>query len=219
MNIIEISNLSLGYEGNKVIKKLNLDIKKNDYICLIGDNGSGKTTLIKGLLGLLKPTTGKIKLNGIKQNEIGYVPQITSNQKDFPASVFEVVLSGTINQLGYKPFYTSKEKNIAIDALKILEIENIKNKSFMELSGGQRQRVLIARSLCATRKVLVLDEPASGLDKKSSEFLYKTITKLHEKGITIIMITHDIEAAHNYASKVYEIKNGEAIKPEKGSLL
>ncbi len=210
MSLIELKNLSLGYNNIPVLKSINLVIEENDFICIVGPNGSGKSTLIKGILGLIKPISGKVKYNSLKQNFIGYMPQETRVDSNFPASVFEIVLSGTLNRLGLKSFYTKKEKQIALDKLKILGIENLKDKNFCDLSGGQRQKVLLARSLCATSKLLILDEPSNNLDSKSKKELYKTIIDLNKNyNITIIMITHDLDHDNLIGNKILSLRENE----------
>ena len=210
MNIIEIKNLTLGYENNKVIENLNINIEDGDFICIVGPNGAGKSTLIKGMLGIIKPLKGEIKFNKLKQTFIGYMPQETKIDANFPASVLEIVLSGTLNRLGLISFYTKKEKEIALNNLKILGIESIKDKKFSELSGGQRQKVLLARSLCATTKLLILDEPSNNLDSKSKKDLYNTINDLNKKHrITIIMITHDLDHDNLIGNKILSLRENE----------
>lgn len=207
MNLIEVKNLSLGYDKKKVLNDLNFNIEEKDFLCVVGPNGSGKSTLIKGLLGLIKPIEGKVIYNSLKQNFIGYMPQEVKVDSNFPASVYEIVLSGTLNKLGLKPFYTKKEKEKAKNALKTLKIENLIDKSFTELSGGQRQKVLLARSLCATSKLLILDEPSNNLDSKSKKDLYKTVTDLNKnKGITVIMITHDLDHNNLIGNKILSLR-------------
>ncbi len=207
MNLIEVKNLSLGYDKKEVLKNLNFNIEENDFLCVVGPNGAGKSTLIKGLLGLIKPLKGKVKYNNLKQNFIGYMPQEVKIDSNFPASVYEIVLSGTLNKLGIKPFYTKKEKEKANESLKILNIENLKNKSFTELSGGQRQKVLLARSLCATSKLLILDEPSNNLDSNSKKELYKTVIDLNKKKkITVIMITHDLDHNNLIGNKILSLR-------------
>lgn len=208
MNLIELNNLSLGYNNNIVIDNINLNIEDGDFLCIVGPNGSGKSTLIKGILGLIKPIKGKIIYNDLKPNFIGYMPQETKVNSNFPATVFEIVLSGTLNRLGLKSFYTKKEKQIALSNLKILGIESLKNKSFGDLSGGQRQKVLLARSLCATSKLLILDEPSNNLDSKSKKELYKIILDLNNNyKITIIMITHDLDHNNLIGNKILSLKD------------
>lgn len=208
MSLIELKNLSLGYEKIIVLNNINITINENDFICIVGPNGSGKSTLIKGILGLIKPMKGKVIFHGLKQNFIGYMPQETKIDSTFPASTYEIVLSGTLNSLGLKPFYTKKEKEIANKNLKLLKIENLKNKNFCDLSGGQRQKVLLARSLCATSKLLILDEPSNNLDKASKKELYKIIKELNEKhNITIIMITHDLDHDNLIGNKILSLRD------------
>lgn len=208
MSLIELKNLSLGYEKIIVLNNINITINENDFICIVGPNGSGKSTLIKGILGLIKPMKGKVIFHGLKQNFIGYMPQETKIDSTFPASTYEIVLSGTLNSLGLKPFYTKKEKEIANKNLKLLKIEDLKNKNFCDLSGGQRQKVLLARSLCATSKLLILDEPSNNLDKASKNELYKIIKELNEKhNITIIMITHDLDHDNLIGNKILSLRD------------
>lgn len=207
MNLIEVKNLSLGYDKKIVLNNLNFNIEENDFLCVVGPNGSGKSTLIKGLLGLIKPVKGKVIYKNLKQNFIGYMPQEVKVDSNFPASVYEIVLSGTLNKLGLKPFYTRREKEKANESLKTLKIENLKDKSFTELSGGQRQKVLLARSLCATSKLLILDEPSNNLDSNSKKELYKTVKDLNKnKNITVIMITHDLDHNNLIGNKILSLR-------------
>ncbi len=207
MSLIEIKNLSLGYDKHVVLKHLNINIEENDFVCIVGPNGSGKSTLVKGILGLIKPIKGKVVFNGLKQNFIGYMPQETKVDSNFPASVMEIVLSGTLNKLGVRPFYSKKEKEQALANLKLLGIEKLKNKSFCDLSGGQRQKVLLARSLCATTKLLILDEPSNNLDSKSKLDLYETMIDLNKnKNITILMITHDLDHNNLIGNKILSLR-------------
>lgn len=208
--LIKTTDLTLGYDGKEVIKKLNITIEEDDFICIVGPNGSGKSTLIKGLLGLIKPISGNIQFTNIKQQFIGYMPQETKVNSYFPASVYEIVLSGTLNRLGKKSFYTKKEKDIASDNLKLLKIENLKEQPFSNLSGGQRQKVLLARSLSATTKLLILDEPSNNLDNESKKELYRIITKLNkENHITIIMITHDLDHDNLIGNKILSLREND----------
>lgn len=197
-------NLSLGYDGKEIVHDLNFSVGAGDYLCIIGENGSGKTTLMKTLLGLHTPMGGKI-LTGdeLCQNEIGYLPQQTVVQKDFPASVEEIVISGCQGRCGIRPFYNKAEKALAGEAMKKMNITALKKRCYRELSGGQQQRVLLARALCATKKLLLLDEPVSGLDPKVTLEMYNLIADLNKNdGITVIMISHDIGAAIKYASHI-----------------
>ena len=193
MNLINVNHLTLGYEHQEVIKDLSFTVEKGDFITIIGANGSGKSTLVKGLLGLIKPMQGDIQYH-IDTKQIGYMPQETKIDATFPASVEEIVLSGTLNRLGHRPFYGKKERKLADDSLALLDILELKKKSFADLSGGQRQKVLLSRALSATRELLILDEPSNNLDFSSREEFYKIIHRLNkEEGITILMITHDLD--------------------------
>lgn len=199
-------NLSLGYNSNIILKDLSFSVNKGDYLYIVGENGSGKTTLIKTLLHLLKPLSGEFYTgDGVLPDEIGYLPQQTEVQKDFPTSVFEIVLSGCQSRCKKRPFYNKEEKQIARDNMEKLGIADLSKKCYRELSGGQQQRVLLARALCATQKMLLLDEPVTGLDPIATEDMYSLINDLHKSGITIIMISHDIEAAKKYATHVLHI--------------
>lgn len=200
-------NLALGYDGRTVVSGLNFEVNEGDYLCIVGENGSGKSTLMKAILGLLPPIGGSIEFgDGLKQTEIGYLPQQTVVQKDFPASVGEIVISGCLSRSGHRPFYSKEEKALAEKSMEKMGISELKRKCYRELSGGQQQRVLLSRALCATRRMLLLDEPVSGLDPKVTEEMYELIYKLHkEDGITVIMISHDIAAAEKYASHILHI--------------
>ena len=204
--LIKCVSLTCGYNRKAVIKDITFSINEGDYLCIVGANGAGKSTLMKTILGLNPPISGKIEYVGLSKNDIGYLPQQTEIQKDFPTSVYEVVLSGCLNKLKFKPFYTKKEKEIALKNMERLGITNISKKSFKELSGGQKQRVLLARALSASDKVLLLDEPVAGLDPDITKELYDLIKELNQKdNLTIIMITHDINQALDYATMVLEI--------------
>ena len=200
-------NLSVGYDGKAVLQDLSFEVSAGDYLCIVGENGSGKSTLMKTILGLQNPISGKVLTgDGLRKNEIGYLPQQTQVQKDFPASVREIVLSGCQGYCGIRPFYSKSEKRLAEENIKKMQIENLSKCCYRELSGGQQQRVLLARALCATRKILLLDEPVWGLDPKVSAQMYELIEKLNrEDGITVIMISHDIGAAIRYASHILHI--------------
>lgn len=211
MNLITCENLSFTYDGKTAVKDLNFVVQQRDYLCIVGENGAGKSTLIKGLLRLKKPSTGSIGMeNGLKSKEIGYLPQQTVVQKDFPASVYEVVLSGCLNRLGCKPFYTKKEKAQADENLKRMGVEGLKDRCYRELSGGQQQRVLLARALCATKKLILLDEPAAGLDPVATQELYSLIHRINEDlGITVIMVSHDIQSTVMYAKHILHLHHGQ----------
>ncbi len=206
MALITVRDLSLGYEGRAIIEKLNFTVNAGDYLCVVGENGSGKSTLMKTLLGLQKPIGGSIQTgDGLKKNEIGYLPQQTIVQKDFPASVKEIVLSGCQARAGFRPFYSKEEKELAKENMERMGITKLENRCYRELSGGQQQRVLLARALCATRKVLLLDEPVSGLDPKVTIEMYNLIEQINREGITVIMISHDMAAAVRYADHILHI--------------
>ncbi|MBE6025650.1 MAG: metal ABC transporter ATP-binding protein [Clostridiales bacterium] len=206
MALITAKDLCIGYDSDALIKNLNFSINSGDYLCIIGENGSGKSTLMKTLLGLRSPLSGEIiKGEGLKDNEIGYLPQQTQIQKDFPAAVREIVLSGCQGRAGLRPFYTKEEKKLAETNMERLGITHLRNRCYRELSGGQQQRVLLARALCATRKILLLDEPVSGLDPKVTQEMYDLIASLNKDGITIVMISHDIAQAVHYASHILHI--------------
>ena len=202
--IIKCEHTDFGYENHDAVIDLNLEIYPGDYLCVVGENGSGKSTLIKGMLGLLKPTGGSLSVaDELKRGGIGYLPQQTAAQKDFPATVQEVVLSGTLSRRGNRPFYSRAERKLAAHNLERLGIEHLKQKCYRELSGGQQQRVLIARALCATEQLLILDEPITGLDPSAIQDFYHLIKKLNkEDGITIIMVSHDIGNVISQANKI-----------------
>ena len=204
---IKATNLSIGYNYHSIFKKINFSIEYGDFVCLVGGNGVGKSTLIKTILGLFPPISGKIHYDkNTKLESIGYLPQRLEVSNDFPASVYEVVLSGCLNKLKWRPFYTKKEKDLVQRNMKILGIDKIKHKSFKELSGGQMQRVLIARAICATNKLIILDEPFVGLDKKMVSQLEDTIRKINkELGVTIIMVTHNFHTTLSITNKVIEL--------------
>ena len=206
MSQLTCQNLTLGYEGKMIISGLSFSVNTGDYLCIVGENGSGKSTLMKTILRLKTPMSGQILTgDGLMPDEIGYLPQQTVVQKDFPASVREVIRSGCLNRCGLRPFYTRSEKQMAEDNMKKLGISSLAKHCYRELSGGQQQRVLLARALCATRKILLLDEPVAGLDPKATAEMYALIKKLNDSGITIIMISHDIKASVKYASHILHI--------------
>lgn len=209
MALISCKGASFSYEGNIVVSGLEFQVNSGDYLCIVGENGSGKSTLMKGLLRLKQPDKGSISLgDGLKTNEIGYLPQQTAAQKDFPASVYEVVLSGRLSSRGLRPFYSKEDKRITEENMQRLGITDLKDRCYRELSGGQQQRVLLCRALGATKKVLLLDEPAAGLDPLITQDLYRLIQNINsETGITIIMVSHDIHSAMEYASHILHLKN------------
>lgn len=201
-------NLSVGYDSKVILKNLSFEVNKGDYLCIVGENGSGKTTLIKSILGLVPTISGKLETgDGLKSNEIGYLPQQTIVQRDFPASVKEIVLSGCQGRMGLRPFYSKSDRLLAEKNMKKMDITDLSKRCYRELSGGQQQRVLLARALCATQKILLLDEPVSGLDPRVTAEMYQTIKSLNDEGISIIMISHDVDAAVKYASHILHIGN------------
>ncbi|MBR4994034.1 MAG: metal ABC transporter ATP-binding protein [Lachnospiraceae bacterium] len=209
MAYIEARNLSIGYDKTPVSKNIDFALERGDYLFILGENGAGKSTLMKTILGLISPLSGEVYFDETVKCKIGYLPQQTEAQKDFPASVEEVVLSGTIPHMGHRFFYGKKEKSTAEVNIRRLGIENLRKRCFRELSGGQKQRVLLARALCAADKLLLLDEPVSGLDPVATEEMYKLVEKLHSEGTTVIMISHDLEAAYKYADKVLHLSDSD----------
>lgn len=207
MALLTCERLTLGYDGQPVLSGLSFEVHAGDYLCIVGENGSGKSTLMKTLLGLQKPLGGKIVYgDGLRQNEIGYLPQQTALQKDFPATVKEIVLSGCQSRLGRRPFYSREDKALAALNMERMSLSKLAGHCYRELSGGQQQRVLLARALCATKKMLLLDEPVSGLDPHVTAGMYDLIRKLNrEDGITVIMISHDIAAAAREATHILHV--------------
>ncbi len=206
MALLEINDLSLGYDSRAIVEHLTFQVNEGDYLCIVGENGSGKSTLMKTLLHLQKPLAGEIRYgDGLKADEIGYLPQQTEVQRDFPASVQEIVMSGCQARLGWRPFYSKAEKKLARSAMRRMGIRKYADRCYRELSGGQQQRVLLARGLCAAQKVLLLDEPVSGLDPRVTAEMYRLIDSLNQDGITIIMVSHDISAALSYATHILHI--------------
>ncbi len=201
--LIKCENLNFYYEKHPAVKNVSFSVYEGDYLCIVGENGSGKSTLLKGLLGLKSPSSGAVLFNGIKQTQIGYLPQQSHIQNDFPASVLEVVLSGCLGSKGLMPFYSRNDRQKAYANIEKLGIERLSKISYRDLSGGQQQRVLLARALCATEKLLLLDEPVSGLDPVVTSELYQLIKKLNtEQGVTVIMISHDILSSVKYANVI-----------------
>lgn len=208
MSLLSLKHLTLGYDKRPVLRDLSLSIDEHDFICIVGPNGSGKTTLIRSILGIIKPLSGEISYEQLSKNSIGYMPQETAVDPNFPASVFEIVLSGTLNR-GHN-FYDQIAKDRALSALKQLGIMKLKTASFTELSGGQRQKVLLARALVATDQLLILDEPSNNLDQKSKASLYALIKKIHlEQGIAILMVTHDLDHGNLIGEKILSLQDGD----------
>lgn len=204
---LKCENLSLGYDGTEILSGLSFEVNRGDYLCIVGENGSGKTTLMKTILGLRQPLSGKVVFgDGLKKNSIGYLPQQTDVQKDFPASVWEIVLSGCQGGMGLRPFYNKEDKKLALENIEKMRLSDLKKRCYRELSGGQQQRVLLARALCATGDILLLDEPVAGLDPKVTAEMYEIISSLNrDYNTTIIMISHDIQTALRYAGKILHI--------------
>ena len=212
MALIACRDVSFAYDGGIVASGLDFEVNSGDYLCIVGENGSGKSTLVKGLTRLKAPYKGRIVISEeLKPGEIGYLPQQTDVQKDFPASAYEVVLSGRMGGCGIRPFYSRTDKKIANQYIKLLDIQNLKYRCYRELSGGQQQRVLLARALCATQKLLLLDEPVSGLDPLAAQEMYTQIERINrEMSITVIMVSHDIQSAVRYASHILHLENTQA---------
>ena len=204
MFLLKCNKLTLGYNNTDILHSFDYGIHSGEYLCIIGRNGCGKTTFLRGLAGVLRPKSGKIELcDNLRRNQIGYLPQITIAQKDFPASVEEIVLSAFQGKSLLLPFYGKALRKRANECLELTRTENLRKESFRELSGGQKQRVLLARALCAAERLLLLDEPVTGLDPESSQNMYNIIKNLHEnKNMTIVMVTHDVEAARNNATRI-----------------
>ena len=209
MALISCKSVSLAYEGNTIVKDLDFTVNSGDYLCIVGENGSGKSTLMKALLGLKPPSSGKISFGeGLHKKNIGYLPQQTAVQRDFPASVKEIVLSGCLAKGKFSPFYSKNDKMLAKENMHKLGIENIANRCYRELSGGQQQRVLLARALCAAEKLIILDEPATGLDPVAAAEMYDIVRMLNKnENMTVIMVSHDIEHALSEASHILHIGN------------
>ena len=201
MSVLNCQNLTIGYENKIIQQNLNFEVKKGDYFFIVGENGAGKSTLMKTILGFIKPLDGKVIFGGdVNRKEIGYLPQQTSIQRSFPATVKEIVLSGCQSRLGLLPFYKTEDVARAEQSIIRMGIKEYENTSFKELSGGQQQRVLLARALCAANSVLLLDEPVKGFDSKMRSEMYSLVQELNKEGLTIIMISHDIEASEKYAT-------------------
>jgi zinc transport system ATP-binding protein len=204
--MVNCLGVSVSYDGKAAVEDVTFGVEAGDYFCIVGENGSGKSSLMKSLLGLLKPVSGRISFEGVKQTEIGYLPQQTNVQHDFPASVREVVLSGSNGRHGPFSFYSRADKARADENIERLGIAELRHKSYRDLSGGQRQRVLLARALCAANSLVMLDEPVSGLDPVMASEMYELLEKLNEAGVTIVMISHDIKSAVRYSGKILHMR-------------
>lgn len=203
MSLLKVKNLSLGYEGKTIVNSLSFTVNQGDFLSIIGENGSGKTTLVKGLLGLIGKHSGSIELSeGVSQSHIGYLSQKNLITKDFPASVYEIVMSGFLNSKRLGLFYSKQQKKEAEVLMERVGISKVKNAIFSELSGGQQQRVLLCRALCAAKKLILLDEPTTGLDPKASADFYSLLTELNKEGVTVIMVSHDVTGAIRMSSHI-----------------
>ena len=211
MELLHVEGVSFSYDQYTVIKNLSFKVHEGDYVWVIGENGTGKSTLIKGLLNLRKPSSGQIIFNEtLKQSEVGYLPQQTVIQKEFPASVWEIILSGCLNQCGWLPLYKKSDKERAVKWMKELGIYELRDCCYRELSGGQQQHVLLARALCATKKLLILDEPVANLDPKATQDFYRLMHRINQENkIAIVMVSHDIENKIEHATQVVHLKKGE----------
>ncbi len=205
--LITCEHVDFGYENQDAVIDLTMKVEEGDYLCVVGANGSGKSTLVKGLLGLLRPTGGTLTVaEELRRTGIGYLPQQTEAQRDFPASVYEVVLSGALSRRGFRPFYTAEERGLADSSLEKLGIRDLKKHCYRELSGGQQQRVLIARALCATSRMLILDEPITGLDPSAIQDFYRLVRRLNQEGVTILMVTHDVAGVLSQATRILHLQ-------------
>ncbi len=209
MALLTCKNAAFGYDGETVLTGIDFSLRGGEYLYILGENGAGKSTLVKGILGLINPVSGSIEFgDGLRVSETGYLPQQTQIQQSFPASVFEVVLSGRINSMGMRPFYNRNDREDAILKLELIGMKGYEKKSFQELSGGQKQRVLLARAMCAAKRLILLDEPVSGLDPAATTDLYELVADINKNmGMTVIMVSHDIEAAKMYASHVMHLSH------------
>lgn len=213
--LITAKNLAIGY-GDAISERLTFDISEGDYVCIVGENGAGKSTLLKTILGFTKKMWGELNIN-LQKGEIGYLPQRTDIQKSFPATAREIVLSGRLGKI-HKIFYSADDKKAADEWMEKMHIANLADRSFKSLSGGQQQRVLLARALVLPRKILILDEPITGLDSESRKSLYETIKDLHRQGLTVIMVTHDSEALKEYPTHILTVRHtGSTFKEVKSS--
>lgn len=204
MKLIEVKNVRLAYNGVTILDNINFSVNRGDYFCIVGENGSGKSTLIRAILSLKPVSGGEIIMNGIKSSEIGYLPQRMNSRRDFPASIYEVVISGCG---GSTLFYRSEHKKKAAAAIERVGLTGMEKRCFSELSGGQAQRVLLARALCAAKSLILLDEPVAGLDPEATADMYNCIESLNRDGMTVIMISHDIASVLKYATNILHVGN------------
>lgn len=204
MTILEAKKLSVAINSNTIFSNLSFSLEEGDFLCVVGENGSGKTTLIKAIIGEI-PIKGEIKLESLKRSEIGYISQRSQVSDNFPASVFEIVCSGSLNKSSFGPSYSKEVKAKAKQTLAELKIQKLTNRNFSELSGGQRQKVLLARALMATTKLIILDEPSNNLDKKSRAELYDLLNQINQRGVSIIMVTHDLDHGNLIGNKILSL--------------
>lgn len=208
-NLLSVKDLAISYEGKKIIENVSFEVEEGDFLVIFGENGSGKSSLVKVLLNLKAPHEGEVSfMEGFNRNEIGYLPQLLPRQKDFPASAWEVVISGCLNKMGRRPFYGKKEKEAAKKNMELLGVYNLRKECFRSLSGGQMQRVLLARALCAAGRLLLLDEPVSGLDISATADFYESICKINQSGVAVIMVSHDIHTSLSVAKHVLKLGRG-----------
>ena len=208
-NLLSVKDLAISYEGKKIIENVSFEVEEGDFLVIFGENGSGKSSLVKVLLNLKAPLEGEVSfMEGFNRNEIGYLPQLLPRQKDFPASAWEVVISGCLNKMGRRPFYGKKEKEAAKKNMELLGVYNLRKECFRSLSGGQMQRVLLARALCAAGRLLLLDEPVSGLDISATADFYEAICKINQSGVAVIMVSHDIHTSLSVAKHVLKLGRG-----------
>ena len=210
MALITCRDVTFSYDGAPVISQLNFTVCPGDYLCIVGENGAGQSTLLRGLAGLKAPARGTLELGeGLSSAQMGYLPQQTAAQRDFPASVWEVALSGNLGRRGWRPFYSREDRLRTEDALAALGLREMRNRCFRELSGGQQRRVLLARALCATQTLLLLDEPVAGLDPVVTAEFYQLVDGINrERGIAVVMVSHDIPSAVRYASHILHLGTG-----------
>jgi len=210
MALITVADVTITYDGLVAAENVSFSINKGDYLVIVGENGSGKSSIMKAMLGLVRPRSGKIAYgDGFARTSIGYLPQQTQAQRDFPASVEEVVLSGCVSRLGRRFFFSKEDKSRSERAMEMLDITSMRKKPYRDLSGGQQQRTLLARALCATDSLLLLDEPVTGLDPAATDELYAIVRRLNEEqGVAIAMVSHDLRDALRDARTVLVMDRG-----------
>ncbi len=206
MTLIKSEKLTLAYDATPVATDIDFTVESGDYLCIVGENGSGKSTLVKAILGLHPIAGGTLTVaDEARRGGIGYLPQHTPAQRDFPASVREIVRSGCLRRAGMRPFWRADDRLLADEAMIRMGIEHLAGKCYRELSGGQQQRVLLARAFCATGPLIVLDEPIAGLDPLAMTEMYRMIADLNREGVAVVMVSHDVSAAVTYADHILHI--------------